>query len=165
MLHDVICLPFYILVVLFYGMPSPSSYTLDSPLNPSNLSKLIIHLPSLSPFHIFVLFLFLPLRLTKSLPFPSLYISHLSPFTSSPSLLCNPPPPRQPNSFVPPSSFRRFELWAWICKRLRSPGINSKEGYRTGPPGYIGWRNRVFARAHSLLLGKINNSNYIAHGA
>ncbi len=28
-----------------------------------------------------------------------------------------------------------------FLKRLWGPGTGEEEGYRTGPPGYIGWRN------------------------
>ncbi len=37
---------------------------------------------------------------------------------------------------------------AQICKRLRSPGIYSKESI---PPGYIGWRNHTLESIHGLL--------------
>ncbi len=32
---------------------------------------------------------------------------------------------------------KRIEYWARICKRLRSPGIDSKEPI---PPGYVAYR-------------------------
>ncbi len=55
------------------------------------------------------------------------------------------------------------EAWARICKRLRSPGINSQPGgpvrqpYLTYLPSrlYIGWRNR--------FLGSLNSLNVYKH--
>ncbi len=52
--------------------------------------------------------------------------------------------------------------WARICKRFRSPGIDSaslcglagwqdKYGYPTGSPGYICWRNRFLESIPRLL--------------
>jgi hypothetical protein len=32
-------------------------------------------------------------------------------------------------------------LWAGIFKEAIGLGTGEEEGYRTGPPGYIGWRN------------------------
>ncbi len=48
----------------------------------------------------------------------------------------NPIPPR----FLAPIDF------------LKIPALNDKQGCRTGPPGYIGWRNR--------FLGSLNVSKF-----
>jgi hypothetical protein len=39
--------------------------------------------------------------------------------------------------------FRNFDILEFL-KRLWGLGTEEEEGYCTGPPGYIGWRNSFF---------------------
>ncbi len=71
--------------------------------------------------------------------------------------------------FLTRNRFREIDAWARICKRLRRPGIDSKESTPlacvawvrqsyltyTGPPGYIVWRNRFLGTLGFLNVYKV----------